>query len=333
MTILDSPSRAAWSAVRRGGAAFRRLEDTGLVEVTGPDRLDYLHSLLTNRTDDLQPGEAVRAFLLNPTKGRVLAEAIVCETASSTWLECPGGGGPVVLERLRKYYFGQEVEFVDRSAEFAVLSLQGPDAASILTAVARDVPPGEKGAHEETAIGGIDVRALRGSDTGASGYHLWVPVEAVDPIVHVLEEAGAAAGTEEAWTVLQIEAGIASYGRELTDEIIPLEAPTEDAIDHEKGCYPGQEVVARLWARGRPAKELRGLRFEGDEPPVRGTTLDADDKAGVATVTAAGVSPELGPVALAYVHRDYLAPGTRLTVPGGPAAEVADLPLIDRVES
>lgn len=327
--MSEIPSRGAWTAVRRDGAAFLRLGDTGLVEVTGPERLEYVNSLCTNEVDDLQPGEAARAFFLNPTKGRVLAEMIACETGSSMWLECPGGCAPVVLDQLRKYYFGQEVEFVDRSAEHVVLTLQGPDAGAILTAVARDVPPGTENTHEETAIGSVEARALRRTDTGAQGYHVWIPVDASGPIVDVLEEAGAVPGTDEAWKVLQIEAGIATYGRELTDEIIPLEAPTEDAIDHDKGCYPGQEVVARLWARGRPAKELRGLLFDGDEAPAEDTALDAEEKAGVATVTAAGVSPELGPVALAYVHRDFLEPGTRLTVPDGPAAEVADLPLIE----
>lgn len=329
MMTLTASGHAAWTAVRRDGAAFLRLDGTSLVEVTGPERLAYLNSLCTNKVDELEPGEAARAFLLNPTKGRVLAEMIVCETGSSAWLECPGECASTVLALLRKYYFGQEVEFADRAKAFGVLSLQGPESGAILTAVARDVPPGTEKTHEETEMGGVTARALRLSDTGAPGYHVWLPADAEGPIVDVLEEAGAVAGTGEAWKVLQIEAGIAVLGRELSDETIPLEAPTEDAIDHGKGCYPGQEVVARLWARGRPAKELRGLRFDGDEPPDAGATLDADDKAGVASVTAGGTSPELGPVALAYIHRNYLEPGTRLKIPDGPSARVTDLPMID----
>jgi folate-binding Fe-S cluster repair protein YgfZ len=97
-------------------------------------------------------------------------------------------------------------------------------------------------------------------------------------------------------------------------------------MSFDKGCYPGQEVIARLHVRGRPAKELRGLRIEGD-PLSAGAKLDAPDKAGVATVTASGRSPVLGSIALAYVQRDYLDPGTRLTAEGR-AAEVVDLPMV-----
>jgi folate-binding protein YgfZ len=126
--------------------------------------------------------------------------------------------------------------------------------------------------------------------------------------------------------VLQIESGIAVFGRELGEDTIPLEAPTENAMSFDKGCYPGQEVIARLHVRGRPARELRGLRLEG-EPPAVGETLDAPDKPRVATVTASGRSPLLGSVALAYVHRDYLGAGTRLTTAGGQSAEVVALPM------
>jgi folate-binding protein YgfZ len=154
-----------------------------------------------------------------------------------------------------------------------------------------------------------------------------VPADAVDAARQAILEAGAAPGTEAAWTLLQIESGIAAFGRELGPDVIPLEAPTADAIDHAKGCYPGQEVIARLHVRGRPARHLMGLRIDGGEPLPAGSTLDAPEKAGVAVVTASAVSPELGPVALAFVHRDHCAPGTRLTS-GARSAVVAELPLI-----
>ncbi len=315
----------AWNAARRSAALFDL--SASLIELTGSERLEWVNTLVSNKVDDLDPGESARAFLLNPTKGRVLADFLVCEAAESAWIECAGDSAGAVMENLEKYYFGQEVAFEDRSGGWWIGSLQGPKAHEILTGVATDVPPGEEGLHETTTIAGVDVRVVRWSDTGLPGYHLWVPLESAASIRTAIEEAGAAPGHEEAWTVLQIEGGVAAYGRELTDETIPLEAPTDNAISHTKGCYPGQEVIARLWARGRPAKELRGLRFEGDDPPPPpGTTLDAEDKAGVATITAAGVSPELGPVALAYVHRDYLEAGTRVSTDGR-SAEVADLPL------
>ncbi|MDX1623069.1 MAG: hypothetical protein R3199_03720 [Gemmatimonadota bacterium] len=315
----------AYRAAREGCALFPRPDDA-LVEVSGPERLPYLNDLVTNKVDGLRPGEAVRAFLLNPTKGRTVADFLVAEAGETAWLECRGGSKETVLEQLEKYYFGQEVGFHDRSGERAIFSLQGPAAPEILTGLIPDVPPAAEGEHETAFIGSTECRVVRWDDTGSGGYRIWIPAEEADAIRAVLEEAGVVPGHEVAWTVLQIEAGIPAFGRELTEEIIPLEAPTGNAIDHEKGCYPGQEVIARLWARGRPAKELRGLRVVSGEAPAPGTVLDAPDKESAATVTASGTSPELGGVALAYVHRSCLEEGTPLTGEGV-AAEVADLPL------
>ena len=329
----DAP--AGYSAAREGAALFERPGST-LVEVTGSERLPYLNSLCTNKLIDLEPGHAARAFLLVPTKGRVLADFLACETGAATWLECQGGCAPTVMELLGKYYFGQDVAFHDRRDGWRVLALVGPEAGRILTGIVPDVPPAGEGMHEETPLGGAPARALRWSDAGPPGWHLWVSADAADTARQALLEAGAVPGTEDAWTLLQIESGIAAFGRELGEDTIPLEAPTEDAIDHDKGCYPGQEVITRLHFRGRPARQLRGLRIEGDAPLPARTALDADDKPAVAVVTASAVSPALGPVALAYVHRDYSQAGTRLMLAAtaaGPAtsgaiATVADLPLI-----
>lgn len=325
MSEHAAPWHPCYLAARESAALFVRPE-SALVEVDGPERLEYLNSLATNKLDDLEPGRARRAFFLSPTKGRVLADFLACETGGSTWLECAGGSAPAVLEYLRKYYFGQEVDFHERAGEWWVLALVGPGAGDLLTGVATDVPPGEVGDHEETAIGGAECRAVRWDDAGLPGWRLWVPDPAIDVVRTALEEAGAARGHEEAWDALQIEAGVAAFGRELGEETIPLEAPTGNALHFEKGCYPGQEVIARLHVRGRPARQLRGLEVEGEEPLAAGTVLDAADKAGVATVTAGARTPDLGSIALAFVHRDYVEAGTRLTA-GDHAATVVDLPM------
>jgi folate-binding protein YgfZ len=333
-TATKPGTPAGYRAAREGAALFERPGST-LVEVTGSERLPYLNSLCTNKLIDLDPGRSARAFLLVPTKGRVLADFLACETGAATWLECQGGCAPTVMELLGKYYFGQDVAFHDRAEAWRVLALVGPDAGRILTGILPDLPPGEEGMHEESALGGSEARALRWSDAGPPGWHLWVSAGGADTARQALLEAGALSGSEDAWTLLQIESGIAAFGRELGEDTIPLEAPTENAIDHDKGCYPGQEVITRLHFRGRPARQLRGLRIDGDATPSPGVTLDADDKPGVAVVTASAISPSLGAVALAYVHRDYSEPGTRLTLAGssdgaaaGTSARVADLPMI-----
>src|SRR5688500_14013875 len=324
---------AGYRAARQGAALFERAGST-LVEVTGSERLPYLNSLCTNKLIDLEPGRSARALLLVPTKGRVLADFLVCETGTATWLECQGGCATTVMELLGKYYFGQDVAFHDRTDAWRVLALVGPDAGRILTGILPDVPPAEEGTHEESALGGAPARALRWSDAGPAGWHMWVPTQALEVARQAILEAGAASGSHDAWTLLQIESGIAAFGRELGEDTIPLEAPTENAIDHDKGCYPGQEVITRLHFRGRPARQLRGLLIDGDESLPKGASLDALDKPAAAVGTASAVSPVLGPVALAYVHRDYCESGSRLTVGAhseaqvGTTTTVADLPLI-----
>jgi folate-binding protein YgfZ len=297
------------------------------VEVRGPERLSYLNSLCTNKLDDLDPGQGARAFLLIAQKGRVLADFLACETGDALLVECFGHCADRVLELLRKYYFGQEVEFVDLGTGWRALSLQGPASDSILARAGGEVPGPGQGDHRLDAIGPVEGRVVRWTDTGETGFHVWLAEEAVAPGRAALIEAGAVPGDPDAWDALQIEAGIAAYGPELGEETIPLEAPTEDAISHTKGCYPGQEVIARLWARGRPARHLRGLRFEGERALPSGATLYAEAKRGVARVTRSALSPVLGPVALAYVHRDHAAAGTRLHG-DGVEAEVAELPMV-----
>lgn len=313
-----------YQAARESAALIRR-ERNVVLRLTGTEREEFLDNLCTNRVAGLAAGAGTRAFMLNPTKGRVLADFLAAATDDALLLDCEEGCADTVEELLQRYYFGQDVT-IERRADVTVLSLQGPRADATLEAIGAVAPAAVPGSHVVTTMAGVEGRVLRWSETGEPGVRLWVPVDAVDEVERALVEAGAVVASAEAWTLLQIEAGVALFGRELTQETIPLEAPTENAISHDKGCYPGQEVIARLWARGRPARHLRGLRL--DAPLAPGARLDADDKPGVARVTASAESPELGAVALAYVQRNYAEPGTALRS-GQVGAVVAALPMAE----
>lgn len=317
------PAPTGYRAARESSALMPR-EKNAVLRMTGSEREEYLNSLCTNRVAGLMAGMGTRAFMLNPTKGRVLADFVVVVTEDALLLDCEDGCADTVEELLQRYYFGQDVT-IER-ADLAVLSLQGPGADATLGAVGAAVPATDPASHVEATVSEVPVRVVRWSETGEPGVRLWVPVDDRDAVQAALIAAGAVLAEPQAWTLLQIEAGIAVYGRELTEETIPLEAPTENAISHDKGCYPGQEVIARLWARGRPARRLCGLRLSAPLEP--GATLNADDKDAVARVTASAESPELGSVALAYVQRNYVEPGTILKT-SETSAVVCSLPMAE----
>ncbi|MGH9266428.1 MAG: hypothetical protein ACRD1D_17220, partial [Acidimicrobiales bacterium] len=168
----------AYHAAREGAALFE-LPGSRLVEIRGPERRSYLNSLCTNKVDDLAPGQGRRALLLAPQKGRVLADFLACETGEAFLLECAGGSAGRVLELLRKYYFGQEVEFTDHGDRWRAASLQGPASGSILERAVGSPPGDGEGDHLVTAIGPAMARVVRWTDTGETGFHVWV--EGEDP--------------------------------------------------------------------------------------------------------------------------------------------------------
>ena len=273
----------------------------------------------------MEPGRAARAFLLIPTKGRVLADFIACETGAATWLECQGGSAAIVLELLAKYYFGQDVAFTDRSAEWRVLALVGPDAGRILTGVAQDIPPAEERTHEENRSAarrsGAQVERCRASGlaslgAGRSDRHR----AAGDP--RSRRRAGLRRGVDAAPDRVR-RRRLRPRARRRRD---PARGADRRRDRPREGCYPGQEVIARLHVRGRPARHLMGLRFDGARRRRRARLGRAGQSRRRGGDRERG-EPGARSVALAYVHRDYCAPGTRLTSDTH-SAEVAELPLI-----
>jgi glycine cleavage system aminomethyltransferase T len=195
-----------YRAVHESAALFPR-PDNGLIEVVGSEREEYLDNLCTNRVAGLMPGETTRALMLNPTKGRVLADFLVAATEDALWLDCEGGCASTVEALLQRYYFGQDVEFRNHGDEWSIVSLQGPLSGEILTRSGATLPTDHVGAHIETVIGSTAVRVVRWTDTGEVGFRVWAPTSGEQAVKAALIDGGASVGDDEAWTVLQIEAG------------------------------------------------------------------------------------------------------------------------------
>jgi len=289
--------------------------DRGKLMISGSEAAEYLQGQLTNDIEALAPGEGQYAALLD-RKGHLQADMRVLRISpEEIWLDTE----PVALEGARRhlemYKIGREVTIVDLTAERAVLSLIGPRSVEIAGTAA--LP---EFAVEAAGTGAVDFLAVGTPD----GIDLIARTGDVERLRTVLVSAGAAEISREAAEVLRIEAGIPRFGAEMSAETMPAEAGiVERAVSFTKGCYIGQEPVARLHYKGRPNRHLRGLELSA--PVAADASLRLGEKE-VGTIGSACISPARGPIALAIVRREA-EPGAELAVgEDGVTACVIDLP-------
>jgi len=304
-------------------AQYRQLrEECGLLDrssrgklaVRGAEAAEYLQGQLTNEIEELEPGEGCYAALLD-RKGHMQADMRVLRTAPDEILL---DTEPIALDsairHLSTYNIGRDAEVVNETAERSLLSLLGPRSAEISGFI-----PGEESSSEEGVIDGIGVRAIATRD----GVDLLCAARDQDALAMALLERGAGEVGEEAAEILRIEAGVPRFGAEITPGTMPAEAGiVESAVSFTKGCYIGQETVARLHYKGRPNRHLRGLRF--DRAASAGAALALGEREAGA-IGSACISPALGPIGLAILRREA-EPGTSLEIGGGGTAEVVELP-------
>ena len=307
---LDGQYRAL-----REEAGYLRRARAALI-VRGADAAEYLQGQLTNDTESVEPQQGCYAALLD-RKGHLQSDMRVLRLDSGDiWLDLEPGPAPAVLKHLRTYSIGREVEIEDVTERWAITSLIGPAAAQL----AGFDGLGPEHAQRFREWDGTEVLAVA-TDLGLD---LLTRADQAESLSGLLEAAGAAEVSEPAAEIIRVESGRPRFGVDMGPESMPAEAGiTERAVDFEKGCYIGQEPVARLHYRGKPNRTLRGLRLSA--PAERGDPLLLGEKQ-VGTVGSACLSPALGPIGLAIVRREA-AEGDRLTVgDGGATAEVVDLP-------
>jgi folate-binding protein YgfZ len=289
--------------------------DRGKLIVSGSEAAEYLQGQLTNDVEALSPGDGQYAALLD-RKGHMQADMRVLRTSpEEIWIDTEPEALEAARRHLEMYKVGREVTVVDVSGERAILSLVGPRGVEIAgTAVLPEF------ACEATAVAGVDCLAAG----TAAGIDLIARSGEAARLREALLDAGAVEVGPEATEVLRIEAGVPRFGAEMSGETMPAEAGiVERAVSFTKGCYIGQEPVARLHYKGRPNRHLRGLELSA--PAAPGASLRLGEKE-VGRVGSACVSPARGPIALAIVRREA-EPGAELTVgEDGVTARVVDLP-------
>ncbi len=301
----------------RDRAGLVDLHERGLLEVTGKSRLKFLQGMLSNDVASLQPGQGCRAAFLS-SKGAVLALLRVLVEADAVWIEAVAEGLPALQRSLEHYRVAAPVRFAARPQ--AVLSVIGPRAADVLSAVGVASPPAAPEAHVAATIGGQAVRVARAGDLPRGGFVVHVAADAA-AVWQALRLAGAEPVGRDALDALRVESLRPWYGTDVDQgNLLHETGLLRECHSPSKGCYVGQEVVARLEGRGGHVnKALRGLRLGA--PAEAGAPVMAGERE-AGRITTAAVSPRLGPIALGYLHRDHFAPGTQLSVQGTPATVV-----------
>lgn len=322
-------------ALREGCGLLDR-SFVGRLELTGADRQRFLNGLVTCDVKALTPGAGAYGFF-TAIKGKVLFDVAVLALADRLRLELPPGSEGAVAEHLSKYQIADRVEVSPLTATLP-LTLAGPRAAEVLAATGgggdlADLA-GAPWSSASAMLAGFEVVAVRQGLIGVPALTLWVAAADAAGLAEALLAAGGPAGLVpvgvDAAEVVRSEAGIPRFGRDFGPDHFPQETgldETAGAVSYTKGCYLGQEVVARIHYRGGVNRLLRGLRFEaGAGTPLPGAALLFEDReAGTATTVVS--SPALGrTVGLAILHKRAATPGTILEVAGGGRAEVVELP-------
>ncbi len=302
------------------GAAVIDLGFRTLVRAAGPDRAGFLQGMLTDDVTRLGPGEGCAALLLT-IQGRVTADVRVSVLPAEMLLDVDARVRDAFVGALEGLLVADDVELAPAQAT-ALLAVDGPEAAGLLGL--GELAPF---AHVETAVVGVAVRAVRASEVRGAGVVLHVPGERAALVWDALVAAGARPCGMDALEGRRVEVGVPRIGIDMGARTLALEVPVEDAISTTKGCYLGQEVVARGTARGHVNRRLVPLLLAGPEPPS-GTALVCDGKEVGQLTTVARAFGAGALAAMGFVRREHWAPGTEIEMADGQGvARVAAWPL------
>ncbi len=335
--VADFGDPLAEHAALRATVGILDLSFRGRLCITGADRQTFLHGQVTNDVKLLHPGTGCYAALIT-AKGKMQSDLHIWCLADELLLDFEPGLSEVVAQRLDKYIIAADVQIVDAAPAYGLLSVQGPKAEAAARALGMTweipVKPASFSTTTDTTLGQLYL--MHQPRTGTSGFDLFVPSASMGAVADkLIASAKLFGGRAAGWDALElarIEAGIPRYGADMDETNLPPEAGLDArAISYTKGCYIGQEVLARIRTYGQVSKALRGLRLADDlrKLPVRGDKLFKDGKE-AGYITSAILSTALGAkLALGYVRREANQVGNELTlrtVAGESSARIVEVP-------
>jgi tRNA-modifying protein YgfZ len=310
---------------------FGNRSGLGRIRLRGKDRRDFLHRLSTNAILPLKPGEGALTALLNP-KGRLLDLLQVLALEEELLLIASDGAGEKVLSWLEAFHFREEVAIEPWDSD--CVGLYGEEARSFLSRLAgEEVPALPYGHHRSLTLGGISARAAGSFPLAGQGFLLLTAPGSSPSLQERLQGAGAREASGQMLEALRVAAGVPAWGRELSEEFNPWEAGLDAAVSLSKGCYVGQEIVARIHTYKKLQRRLTGLEVEeGSEAPTVGATV-LHQAEQVATITSAAISPlSTRPLALAFLPLPLSSISQALEIAEGESsrhARVVPLPFLN----
>ena len=293
----------------------------------------FLNGLITNDLKTLAVNSWMPAVFPN-VQGRLLAAVRVLHRDDAFLIDTESATHDTVLKSLERYTLAGDFRVADITSETAMLSVQGKQAEEVVRAtLGEEAARAERQQVFKTRFGDSgEATVIRATHTAEDGFDLFVERNDAQTLRDALTNAGAQPISAEALETLRIEAGVARYGIDMDQTNVVTETNLDDAVSFSKGCYIGQEIIARIKYRDHVAKKLSGVMLESDLSIEKGATILSDDEKEIGRIMSATFSPSLArTIALGYVKYDYLAPGTRVKVVSSEqeyAAAVAELPFI-----
>ncbi len=328
---LTAAQTTAYTAAHRSAAAYR-VPAPGWLRIAGEGRRDFVQRQTTNDVRTLMPGRALLTALTGPTARLLDVWWLLIEGTEDAGqpevlavIPLPGQAAQTAAYLRSRIFFMDKVTLTDASAEFAQWQIIGPGAGELLRGLGFAAQP-----DSDAMIAHESLRAIGPSPLIAPGTLLIAPAAEAEALAARLADWGALSLDAAAYEVLRVEAGIPAAGHELTADYTPLETNLDAAISGTKGCYTGQEVIARQVNFDKVTRRLCGLRT--DRPVAPGAAVSVEGRT-VGAVTSAVESPRFGPLALAVIRRPHHAPGVRVQIDLGDGrlagGEVAALPFAD----
>jgi folate-binding protein YgfZ len=313
-------SLAQYRALHEGAGLVER-SHRGRLRLSGADRRDYLQGLLTNDIAGLSPGTGCYAALLT-AQGRMISDMSLAETGSAIVMDLERAVTGKVFAHLERFIITEDVQVTDETESVAQIGVFGPEASTVVSRVigvdASGLESHRPFDNRTWQWNGVPVLGIRRDDIGVPGFDLLIGIDRAGSLSQAVRDQGALEVDPDVVEVSRVEAGRPIFGRDMTEETIPLEAGIEDrAISFTKGCYVGQEIIIRVLHRGhgRVARRLVGLTMDpAAEVPAAGDRVRSAER-DIGTVTSAVRSVALDrPIAMAYVQRDFAEPSTEVSV-------------------